>query len=175
MVALHQDLTRRVESLSDGVNPGYRHYQKHVEPRAALETDGFAFKWYDIGFAERPLSPELHDEARNLLVNEIASEAIESTGQTGFVLLHDCGDVVFLLISTWCGNNELWESVYVKRPELGGSFRPLRVPGDHRPTFCVWEMAAVAHEARAWSRYLVTERSPHDVRAYFADQLRGVV
>lgn len=175
MVALHQDRVQRSSQIVDGVSDGYRHYEKRVEARDPFITNQAHLKWYDIGYEAIGVAPGLQREAKEFLVNEIQSGSLESPGRVGFVMLHDCGEVIFLIVCTWNGNNELWETVYVKRPELGGSFRNLRVPGDHRPTYCVWEMAVVTHEARTWSTYLLTDRTAADVAAYLENRIEGVV
>ena len=172
MVALHQD---RLEQASEksGIKPGYRHYPKQITAREPFTSPGISCKWYDLGFAGIPVSDELHDEARATIENEVLAGTMDAPGGIGFVILHDCGDVVFLLTGLWCNNNELWESVFIKRTDLAGSFRPLRVPGDIRPTYCVWELGIVAHEARSWSRYLASDRSEFDLNTYFAERATG--
>ena len=77
----------------------------------------------------------------------------------GFVVLHRCGEsFYFLLVSTWQNDNELWETVWAKDGEDDPEFHPWPLEGTHRPTFCVWELGAVAHERLAWSAYLLSER-----------------
>lgn len=175
MVALHQDRIAHAARFADGIGEGYRHYPKSIKAREPVTSPDVRLKWYDIGFAEFPFDQRLHDEARDFLAHEIDARSFESSGKAGFVVLHDCGEIVFLLVTTWCGSNELWESVYIKRPDLEGTFRPQRVPGDHRPTFCVWEMGVVAHESLAWSRYLSSERGPNDFITWFDDQFTGAI
>lgn len=159
----------------DGVAVGYRHYQKRISPSLDFETAGLRLKWYDIGFTISPVSPELSAEARRFLTSEIESGRFAAERELGFVLLHDCGDVVFLLVSTWRNSNELWETVYVKQPDNGGGFEPLQNTASHKPTFCVWEMGAVAHEAQAWSRYLASDRGDDARETYFFDMYAGTI
>ena len=91
------------------------------------------------------------------------------------MILHDCGDVVFLIVSTWRNSNELWETPYVKLRDNGGGFEPVEVAGIHRPAFCVWEMGAVAHESKAWSRYLSSNRGQTARETYFFDMYSGLI
>lgn len=44
-----------------------------------------------------------------------------------------------------------------------------------RPTFCVWELAIVAHEALAWGRLLASDRGDADLARWQADMLGGAV
>src|SRR5262249_23557080 len=76
----------------------------------------------------------------------------------GFVIDHLSGEHVhLLLVFTWRGNNEMWESTYYKDLRDGGPFR-LPPQGTHRGAICVWEFGAVAHEHLAWTRYLRSSR-----------------
>jgi hypothetical protein len=44
-----------------------------------------------------------------------------------------------------------------------------------RPTFCVWELGVVAHEAAAWSRYLASPRADTDFARWRDDLFAGAV
>jgi hypothetical protein len=94
----------------------------------------------------------------------------------GFVLLHRCGeDFYFLLVSTWRNENELWETVWAKCGGEDVFFHPWPTDGAHRPTFCVWELGAVAHEREAWTRFLESARDDAAKRAYLRDGYSGIV
>jgi hypothetical protein len=54
-------------------------------------------------------------------------------------------------------------------------FRPWPIEGVHRPTFCVWELGAVCHELRAWSRFLCSPRDVTARHAYLRDTYDGLV
>jgi len=174
MVVLERGRVQLKEEF-DGVVKGYRHYQKRISPSLDFETPAIRLKWYDIAFTTAPISPELSAEARGFLLSEISSGRFAAGNEIGFVILHDCGDVVFLLVSTWRNSNELWETVYLKQPDNGGGFEPLHHSDQHKPVFCVWEMGAVAHEAQAWSRYLASERDHEARETYFFDMYAGVI
>ena len=94
----------------------------------------------------------------------------------GFVVLHRCGEsFYFLLVSTWRGSNELWESVYAKPNAAATDFSVWPREGRHVPTFCVWELGAVWHEQQAWVRFLRSGRDEAAVEAYMRDQIYGPV
>ena len=94
----------------------------------------------------------------------------------GFVILHRCGEsFYFLLVSTWENDNELWETVWAKDGEDDPEFHPWPLDGTHRPTFCVWELGAVAHERLAWSAYLLSDRDDAARHAYLRDAFEGAV
>jgi hypothetical protein len=174
MVVIEQSRSQTAIEF-DGVVEGYRHYQKRITPSLDFQTPAVHLKWYDIAFTVAPIAPELNSEARSFLLSETESGRFTANQELGFVLLHDCGDVVFLLVSTWRNSNELWETVYLKQADNGIGFEPLHHSDQHKPSFCVWEMGAVAHEAQAWSRYLASNRD-HDAReTYFFDMYAGVI
>ncbi len=94
----------------------------------------------------------------------------------GFVILHRCGaSFYFLLVSTWRNENELWETVWAKRGETDVFFYPWPREGTHHPTYCVWELGAVAHEREAWARYLCSQRDEASRQSYLRDVYSGVV
>ena len=72
-------------------------------------------------------------------------------------------------------HDELWETVWAKLDDDDPGFHPWPLEPGHRPTFCVWELGAVAHEREAWGRYLVSERDDEARRAYLRDVFEGPV
>ena len=111
-------------------------------------------KWYAL-HPERPSRAGGDHSAGPCLFKR---EPLEAKG-LGFVILHRCGkDFYFLIVSTWRNNNELWESVFYKDGDAMADFAPLPREAFHKPTFCVWEMAPVSYEQKAWERFLKTSR-----------------
>lgn len=68
----------------------------------------------------------------------------------------------------------MWESVYAKQSDGDPDFAIFPLPGPHRGTFCVWELAAVWHEREAWRRFLISARDEAAVRDYLADKYRSI-
>ena len=160
------------------VPTSYAHYGKQCVPGALLAAGGARFKWYDI-FAD-PIDAALVLDARAFVTSETLAGRCAAAGDIGFVILHRCGaDFYFLLVQVWRGANECWETVYYRDGSTDGfSVFPAAYPAagqPSRPTFCVWELGAVAHEARTWSDYLRTERGDSDTGAYLASSLIATV
>jgi len=155
-----------------GVAADYRHRDKLVTPRGSIRHRKANLKWYDLAPADEPVPAEIHQLAKDFL----STSALDLGDDLGFVILHRCGhEFYFLLVSSWRGNNELWESVYAKASNAHPDFALFTFEGTHRGTFCVWEMGAVWHEQQAWKRYL---RSPRDDSAreiYLNDLISGTV
>jgi hypothetical protein len=155
-----------------GVRYDYEHAFKRIDPEECFAAGGAVLKWYDIAPASAPVPSEIRDLARQTL-----DEAeLELAGELGFVILHRCGEsFYFLIVSTWRNDNELWESVWAKDGEEAVGFAPWPTAPDHRPTFCVWELGAVCHEQRSWSRYLRSARDARAKEAYLGDTFTGLV
>lgn len=160
----------------NGVPDCYRHYPKQAVPQAPVQTGSALLKVYHLEKSGEPVPPPLAQVARNWLASW-APDALEA-GDCGFVILHRCGaDFHFLLPAIWRGANEAWEAVAFHHGDMSRfeRFDPAYpVPGDAtpvRPTFCVWELAIVAHEARAWSRFLASDRDEAAFAAWRDDLL----
>ena len=121
-----------------GVARQYRHAPKQVTPGDLIETESTVLKWYSLFSEGQPVPADIERLARSYL----ARTALEAKG-LGFVILHRCGnDFYFLIVSTWRGNNEVWETVFYKDGDAMADFALWPRDGMHKPTFCVWELAA---------------------------------
>jgi hypothetical protein len=154
----------------DGVAPDYQHHDKFCTPREAALVGGASFKWYDIALAETPV-----DDNIAALARAFVARLPTPPGDGGFVILHRCGaNFYFLILQTWRGNNEIWESVYAKRGE-DADFALWDRPEPHLPTYCVWELGAVWHERGAWRRFLLSPRDEAARAAHRVDMYQGPV
>ncbi len=158
------------------VPPDYRHYAKQAVPRGVIELPGATLKHYHV---ERPGEP-VPDSVDVLARAALADPALGLGGDLGFCIVHRCGaDFFFLLPTVWRGANEAWEAVWYLHADMP-AFAPFDpayppTPAPSRPTFCVWELGVVAHEARAWSRFLVSDRADSDLARWRGDQFEGEV
>jgi hypothetical protein len=156
-------------AMPKAVAATYLHRDKPVTPAPVLALSKRRLKWYRVAAPELPVPPEIDAMARAFL----AKADLEDVSEFGFVVLHRCGpDFYFLIICSWRGNNEIWETVYAKDKD-DANFRGWPRLGPHLPTYCVWEMGAVAHESRAWRRYLMSARDEPAASAWLADQYEG--
>jgi hypothetical protein len=152
-----------------GVNDAYRHAPKRATARDAIETSGAVLKWYAVHSETQPVPDEITELARTYL----SRTAMEAKG-LGFVILHRCGEAFyFLIVNTWRGNNEVWETVFYKDGAAMRDFALWPRDGLHKPTFCVWELAAVWHEKEAWERFLNSSRDQAAAQAWFEDRYSG--
>ena len=165
-----------VATANGTVRRDYRHAPKTARPASTVGLGDAVLKWYDIFPPEEPVTDDIRALARRGLAEATRLGEIRLGDTLGFVILHRCGDGFhFLLVSTWQNDNELWETVWAKDGDDDPEFHPWPIDGSHRPTFCVWELGAVAHERLAWSRYLLSDRGDEARRAYLRDAFEGLV
>jgi hypothetical protein len=89
----------------------------------------------------------------------------------GFVILHRCNnDFYFLIVSTWRGNNELWETVFYKNGDKMADFALFPRDGQHKGTYCVWEMQPMWHERAAWETFLNSTRDEKAAKAWLGNR-----
>ena len=111
------------------------------------------------------------DEIERLARKYLAQTPLEAKG-LGFIILHRCGnDFYFLIVNTWRGNNEVWETVFYK-----GAMQDFALwPRDkmHKPTCCVWELMPVWHETKSWERFLLSKRDETAAKLWLGDLYSG--
>ena len=152
-----------------GVQENYAHGPKRVTSGDAIETKGAVLKWYQLSLEDRPVPDEIDRVARSFL----SRTPLEATG-LGFVILHRCGkDFYFLIVNTWRGNNELWETVFYKDGDAMADFALWPRDGMHKPAFCVWELAPVWHETKSWERFLKSPRDEKSAQIWPRDLYSG--
>ena len=152
-----------------GVKENYKHTPKRANPADPVETNGALFKWYDLSPDNEPVPNEIERLARDYL----ARTSLEARG-LGFIILHRCGsDFYFLIVNTWRGNNEVWETVFYKDGDRMEDFALWPRDKMHKPTFCVWELAPVWHETKSWERFLLSERDEAAAQIWLGDMYSG--
>jgi hypothetical protein len=164
-------LLERVGSIA----AGYEHVAKRVEPGPSISVAGAVLKWYDVAPPDDPVPDDVRALAELSLRDAARSCELTLAGELGFVILHRCGEsFYFLLVSTWRNENELWETVWAKDGDGDSAFRPWQDEDTtHRPTFCVWELAAVCHERVAWTEYLRSLRDDEAKQTYLRSTYEG--
>ena len=158
------------------VDPAYRHDDKFVTAGPVLTLRDARLKWYEIARTQAPVEDDVRLLAQEFLQFEAVTRDWRLGRELGFLMLHRCGgDFYFLILSTWRGSNEIWETVYAKRDAASPSFALFPREEKHKPTFCVWEMAVVAFETAAWKWFLRSPRTAADEEDYLAKRFSGLV
>lgn len=163
----------KLSQMFSQVSSDYQHYPKMIRPGPALVTSDVYLKWHFIYPESLPISEEQISEAQIFLREEMSGGRLELKDEVGFVAQHRTAAFLILYVCTWRGNNEVWETLYHK-PIPGGGYGVFQRQ-DTSPTFCVWVMAAVTHEQKAWTRYLRSERDEGAREAYLQDQLTDLI
>ena len=160
----------RILRNDSGITEEYRHGPKRVTPSDSIEASGALLKWYAVHLEEEPVSDEIDALARTYLTRT----ALEAKG-LGFVILHRCqSDFYFLIVNTWRGNNEIWETVFYKDGDRMTDFALWPRERAHKPAFCVWELAPVWHEKGSWERFLRSTRDQEAADTWLHDLYAGV-
>ena len=119
---------------------------------------------------DQPVPEEITKLARSFLTkNDLEAKGF------GFVILHRCGEgFYFLIVNTWRGNNEIWETVFYKNGDAMKDFALWPREAVHKPTFCVWELVPVWHEQKVWERFLKSSRDKTAAATWLGDHYAGV-
>ena len=162
-------------AVGNVVDRDYQHVTKKITPAAPLQLPDAYLKWYGLCRSDQIIDPAMDAEARGFIAAETAAGRLPISGDLGFVIHHLSGEHVhLLLVFTWRGNNEMWETTYYKDDRADEPFQ-LPPQGVHRGAMCVWEFGAVAHEHLAWTRYLRSDRDDAAKRAYVESQFTGTI
>lgn len=158
------------------IDPLYRHNDKLVTGGDVVTLRDARLKWYDIARPEAPIERHVRVLACDFLHAEAMVRDWHLDRELGFAMLHLCGaEFYFLIVCTWRGPNELWETVYFKESAATPGFSLFPRDRRHKPTYCVWEMGVVSHETAAWKWFLRSPRTPADEDAYLAKTFSGLV
>jgi hypothetical protein len=139
------------------------------------EAAGWRLKFYGITIEGGPPRPELVTVAEALAPSILPSPAVHSGGGdphdidrygVGFVILHDAKDYAFALFDWWAGENELHQRIYSSLPTRLGTMRPHPTPA----IGCVWELAVIDFERRAWLEHVLARPEGPDIEAYLDDR-----
>jgi len=162
-----------LDRLGNVVPEGYTYSQKLVTPGQDLSLPQVYLKWYEIRPPQGAISQGQVAESRAFLEAEV--ERLEIEEELGFVLLHQAGPVLLLLLNTWRNTNELWLSAYCKDPTQAEGYQPFLFEKRNRATYCVWELGPIWHERNAWVRFLSSKRDEQAKLAYINDRFSGLV
>lgn len=172
-------MTTSVDTVSlsafGNIPAAYRHKWKVAEPRPPVVLPGAIFKWYLVYDEGASVPAELDDEARAAVAEAAASGEWDLSYGLNFVVLHQTTTHAYLIAGVWRGHNELWERGYYKELGRPGTFARVEPDGGATAAACVWELGPICHERMAWHRYLFSERTDADKRAWLTDTYTGRV
>jgi hypothetical protein len=148
------------------------------------EAVGWTLKMYGIAARGEWPRPALVEAVKALAPAVLPSPAVWSSPRhdaaggggpdrygIGFVTVHDAGDFCFALYDWWAGENEIHQRLYSAPLDSPQTLRP-------HPTAaiaCVWELAVLDHERRAWLRHVLARPDGPDPAGYLRDRFDGEV
>lgn len=177
MITTTTEQTLTPEKLANlgNVPATYRHEWRETTSQEPLLLPESIFKWYHVHRASTPVPTDIEEEARELVAEAMATSGWDSSYGLNFAMLHVSTEHAFLLCGVWRGHQELWERIYYRELADGASFHRTDMGGEDAPLGCVWELGVTCHERMAWHRYLFTERTDADKRAWLNDLYEGRV
>lgn len=158
-----------LEHVGD-VPMSYVHRDRKVEPRVPLIVPGGILKWYNVYDRASPVPLGLEERSRATVLDFLEMGVADLHYGLGVVVLHHSTANDFLLVGSWRGHQEYWQSIFIRDADTDNPWIPIE-QGAISPVFCVWEMAPIWHERNAWVRYLKSGRTVDDRRAFLEDQL----
>jgi hypothetical protein len=124
-------------------------------------------KVYGIAYGRPGPRPVLVDAAKRLALQLLPPQ---SPYAVGFVGAHDARGGCYAFVDWWANENELHHKNF-----LGPSPDELRPAGPDDSTACVWDLAVVDFERRAWHELVVKQAGAPDLGAYLARHFEETV
>ncbi|WP_409525699.1 hypothetical protein [Nitrincola sp. MINF-07-Sa-05] len=141
------------------------------------DIHGWRMKTYGISIhRDRPLSAnvaravsfaaaQLPTPAVQAAITDDKEVCAESRYGIGVIIIHEAREGVFLLISWWVGENMLRHHVFLSPGNEPHDFVSLAPSGI---VACVWELAILAFERRAWIDAILNNPNGPDTEQYLA-------
>ena len=135
-------------------------------------TGGWTLKRYGLSRHGGPVA-----ESLSAMADAIAAERLPRPGRAagryglGFQIVHEGREGGFVLLDWWVGENMLEHHVFFCP---GPDHERHRELARTEPAFCVWEMAVIDHESRAWRASILANPAGPDVAAYLRNTIEEV-
>lgn len=127
------------------------------------DVAGWRLKLYGIATPGNEPRAALVDAALATAADALPQppEAADRYG-VGFVVVHDAADFGFVLVDWWYGENEIHQRLFSASLDEPAALRP----HFNEAIGCVWELAVVDFERRAWLEYVLANPAGPDIDAY---------
>ncbi len=148
-----------------------KHVTRAIRFQEVWETGGWRVKVYGIAYRRPAPRPELVAAAKQIAAQVLPRRAdAESRYGVGFLGAHDARGGCYVFVDWWADENELHH-----HPFLGPSPAELRPARPEESIACLWDLAVVAFEQRAWLDAVLTNSHGPDLERYLAAQLSDAV
>ena len=144
------------------------HQARPIRFAGVHDVAGWRVKLYAIATAGNTTRPELLDAALATAADVLPQPpATDEHHGLAFVVAHDARDYAFVLVNWWQGENEIFQHTFSAPLDDPTALAPLASDA----IGCVWELAPIDHERRAWLRHVLANPAGPDIDAYFEDHL----
>ncbi len=149
----------------------------------SVADHAWTIKVYSIAAGPGPADPTAVDAAVKLALAHLHAAprpcaatcvnlaSLPSHG-LAFLIVHQARDAIFAVLETWFGGSMLRHEVWIAPLSQVTRFESATSSGLN---VCVWELAVLEHERRAWLRWMLTPGATSDRAAYLADVLNADV
>lgn len=148
-----------------------RYAPRPVRSLGTWELSGATFKVYGIAANRDEPRPALVEAARVAAGNVACVRLAEWNHHgVGFVGVHDGATGNFVFVDVWTDDNELRHVLFVSPSDSPANLREVR----DDVIACVWDLAVVGFERRAWIEHVLANPRGPDRNAYLAERLEGM-
>ncbi len=136
------------------------------------EVDGWRLKLYGISARRERPGDELLDATMTLARRVLPQPPVtDNRYGVGFATAHEGATFVMALIYWWQSENELHQRIYVSP----GDDTSALTQTENQATGCVWELAIVDFERRAWIDDVLANPDGPDLERYLTRELNADV
>ncbi len=141
---------------------------RHVRFVRRDEVAGWQLKLYGIAVNGREPRPELLEATRDLAASVLPQPPVaDDRYGIAFATAHDARAVGIALVYWWQSENELHQRIHVSPKDDPSAF----IQVENQPAGCVWELAIVDFERRAWIEDVLANPNGPDLERYLARRL----
>ena len=141
---------------------------RHVRFIRRENVDGWRLKLYGIALNGKEPHPEFVEATRDLAASVLPQPpAGDDRYGVGFATAHDATSLYIALIYWWQSENELHQRIYVSPKDDPIAFSQV----ENQPAGCVWELAVVDFERRAWLDDVLANPPGPDLERYLGRRL----
>lgn len=137
------------------------------------EPRGWRIKVYGIsGRNDRP-PQELVDAIKSIGLRTLPEPPVaDDYHGVAFLYAHEgANGGGYCSVNWWARENELYHYQYESDANDIAALKPIEETGGS--PFCVWDIAVIAHERDAWTKYVLANDAGPDVDAYLKTVLEG--
>jgi hypothetical protein len=144
-----------------------------IRPLGTLEHDGWRLKVYGIAYSGETPSTGLTTAAARIATQQLPFPAVfDGRYGVGFLGVHAGRGADFVFVDWWEDENELHHHVFVAP---AGELEAFEEKTSTGLAACVWDLAVICFERRAWLETVLANPAGPDLEGYMARRLDAAV